>query len=219
MMPEACRGGRLRMSRDIHGVRVYPDSVETVPGEGGPIYVHGRVSEDCSDFFYIFRPLAELWRGHYFAKEFPLTYGENGLEDPIPGLRDAYGQSLVTADIKTQMAILKGDDFLEWGAAYYAVEGALLPIFSSVPSFDVLKELFWNRTFRLTPGTWPETCRAMLHMWDDMYWQLFTTVRGDVEQLVAAHSADPRLSLYFVDLEKEYPDPSNLALEPATRVP
>jgi hypothetical protein len=207
------------MSREIHGVRIYPDSVETVPGEGATIYVHGTVSEDCSDFFYIFRPLAELWRGLYFAKDFPVTYGENGLEDPLPGLREAYGQSLVKVDLDTQMAILKGDDFLEWGAAYYAVGGALLPIFSEVPSPEVLNDLFWSRTFRLTPATWPETCRAILHMWDDIYWQLFTTVRRDVEQLLAAHSADSRLGIYFVDLEKEYPEPSNLALESAKPVP
>jgi hypothetical protein len=56
-------------------------------------------------------------------------------------------------------------------------------------------------------------------MWDDIYWQLFTTVRSDVEQLLAAHSADPRLGIYFVDLEKEYPEPSNLALQSAKPLP
>ena len=207
------------MPREIHGVRIYPDSVDTVPGEGATIYVHGSVSKDCSDFFYIFRPLADLWRDHYFAKDFTVTYGENGREDPMPDLRAAYGPSLVNADIDSQMAILRGDDFLEWGASYYAVGGALLPVFSRVPSFDVLTELFWSPTFRLTADTWPENCRAMLHMWDDIYWQLFTTVRTDVDRLVTAHSADPLLRIYSVDLEKEYPDPSNLPLQPATHVP
>ena len=59
----------------------------------------------------------------------------------------------------------------------------------------------------------------MLHMWDDVYWQLFTTVRTDVVGLLTAHSAGPPLGIYFVDLEKEYPDPSNLPLQPAKHVP
>ncbi|MBD2101617.1 hypothetical protein [Leptolyngbya sp. FACHB-261] len=38
----------------IHGLRVYPQSVEVIQGDSAPIFVHGSVSEDCSDFFYTY---------------------------------------------------------------------------------------------------------------------------------------------------------------------
>jgi len=68
----------------VHGVRIYPKSVQVVQGKGAPIFVHGRVNEEVSDFFYIFRPTAPLWKGHLFANGFGLTLGE----DPLPGLRE-----------------------------------------------------------------------------------------------------------------------------------
>jgi len=53
-------------------------------------------------------------------------------------------------------------------------------------------------------------------MWDDIYWQLFTTEYSDVEMLIRSHDGDPRLKMYFVDIDREYPDPSNEELRPAT---
>jgi hypothetical protein len=53
-------------------------------------------------------------------------------------------------------------------------------------------------------------------MWDDIYWQLFTTERSDLDALMRAHTGDPKLEMYFVDLDREYPDPSNQQLQLAT---
>jgi hypothetical protein len=196
----------------IHGIRIYPQSVEIVPGEGAPIYVHGSVSEDCSDFFYTFRPLASSWCGHLFAKDSALRVSS----DNLPRLRKIFGSSLVAADIKTQLLVLKGDDFEQWGSSMDFCEGAFLPVFREQPSFDLLNDLFWSRDFKLTSETWPAGMRAVLHLWDDIYWQLFTTGRSDIETLLQAHAGDPKLKMYFVDLDREYPDPSNQELQPAT---
>jgi hypothetical protein len=53
-------------------------------------------------------------------------------------------------------------------------------------------------------------------MWDDVYWQLFTTERLDVDALLRVHTSDPKLKMYFVDFDQEYPDPSNQELQVAT---
>jgi hypothetical protein len=58
--------------------------------------------------------------------------------------------------------------------------------------------------------------RAVLHMWDDIYWQLFSVNRSDIDLLVRAHIGDPKLEMYFVDFDREYPDPSNQKLPLAT---
>ena len=201
----------------IHGLRIYPQSVEVIRGDGPPIFVHGRVNEDCADFFYAFRSLASAWRGHFFANDFGVSYDERmKLEDPMPGLREQFGSSLVAADLASQVLLLRGDDFEHWGASMYFCEGAFLPIFREQPSFDLLKRLYWGRDFRLTSETWPGQMRAVLHMWDDIYWQLFTTERADIDALLRVHVGDPKLKMYFVDFDREYPDPSNQELQLAT---
>jgi hypothetical protein len=84
-----------------------------------------------------------------------------------------------------------------------------------MPSFDLLKRLYWDSTFQLLAATWPPTMRAMLHMWDDIYWQLFSAMRSDIDDLVRVHSGDPKLKMYYVDIDREYPNPSNQELRPA----
>lgn len=201
----------------IHGIRVYPQSVKVERGIRAPVFIHGRVNDDCSDFFYIFRPLASLWRGHVIANDFAVGCDERGVrKDPLPGLNEQFGSSLVTADLESQILLLRGDDIERWGASVYFCEGAFLPIFRQSPPFDVLKRLYWGRDFHLTSESWPGEMRAVLHMWDDIYWQLFTTERSDLDALVRAHAGDPKLKLYYVDLDREYPDPSNQELQPAS---
>ncbi|HEX8237899.1 MAG TPA: hypothetical protein VF600_18305 [Abditibacteriaceae bacterium] len=198
----------------IHGVRVYPQSVRRVQNNGTSIFLHGRVS-DVSDFFYIFRPTAPLWKGHIFADAFCVSFDLNGnREDPVPHLRERYGTSLMGADVDSKLLLLCGDDFLKWAVHSYHVEGAFLPIFNEVPSFDDLKRVYWEQDFSLSSVSWPSGMRALLHMWDDIYWQLFSTERSDIDFLVQTHAGDPRLEMYYVDFDKEYPDPSNQPLEP-----
>ena len=95
----------------------------------------------------------------------------------------------------------------------YFCEGAFLPIFRAPPTFDLLKRLYWSRDFRLTSDTCPSEMRAVLHMWDGIYWQLFTTERTDLDILIRVHSGDPKLKMYTVDFDREYPDPSNQELQ------
>jgi hypothetical protein len=135
----------------------------------------------------------------------------------MPGLREQFGASLLGADIDSQMMLLRGDDFESWGAATYLIGGAFLPIFPQPPTRDTLRRLDMLRWGpQLTSATWPGEMRALVHMWDDMFWQLFSTERSDLDILIRAHAGDPMLKMYFVDLDLEYPLPSNQPLRPAT---
>lgn len=53
---------------------------------------------------------------------------------------------------------------------------------------------------------------AVLHLWDDMYWQFFSTERSEIDLLIQAHAGDPALDLHHVDFDQEYPHPSNRPL-------
>jgi hypothetical protein len=208
---------RLETAMKIHGLRFYPQSTEVIRAHGAPIFIRGRVSEDCSDFFYIFRPLASVWYGHLFAQTFGVSYDEGlNREDPMPALRGQFGSSLFAADVDSQLMLLRGEDFTRWGASMYCFEGAFLPIFRKRPTFELLKRLYWDHEFRLTSETWPGELTSVLHMWDDIYWQIFTTERTDLDVLLRVHSGDPILKIYWVDFDREYPDPSNKELLPAT---
>ena len=113
----------------------------------------------------IFGPLASAWQGHIFANDFGVTINPEGeVEDPLPGLRAQYGSALLAADVKSQFALLRGDDFGRWGKAVSFCEGALLPIFREAPPFELLTRLYYGRDFRLTPETWPTTIRALLQI-------------------------------------------------------
>lgn len=200
----------------IYGLRFYLPSPRVIRGDGAPIFIHRGLREDCEDFFSIFRPLAAGWHGHVFAQTFGVSYGAQGREDPMPDLRGQFGSSLIDADVDSQLMLLRGEDFSRWGASMHFCEGAFLPVFRRRPTFELLKRLYWDHEFRLTSETWPGDLTAVLHMWDDIYWQIFTTERTDIDVLLRAHTGDPTLKTYWVDLDREYPDPSNEELLPAT---
>jgi hypothetical protein len=171
-----------------------------------------------NDLMGLFGPIADLWRGHVIANEFGVSINERGeVDDPLPSLQAQYGASLIAADVKRQFVLLRGEDFNSWGPTEHFIEGAFLPIFHGIPSFPLLTRLYYSRTFRLTSGTWPKNMRALLQLWDGVYWQMFTTEPSDVKALIKAHAGDPRLEMFHVDLEHEYPDPSNQELDDARR--
>ena len=201
----------------IRGLRIYPQTVEVKDAAGVPMYIHSHLSEDVSDLWYIFHPLVPALGGHVVADDFPLTLDASGYEDPKPTLRERFGASLVAADVKTQIMLLRGDGFEQWAPDVHFTQGAFLPVFRAEPPFALLKRMFWEPgNFGMTSTTWPTEMRAAIHMWDDMYWQLFTTHRSDVDLLIRAHHGDPKLKLYFVDLDLEYPNPTGEELRPAT---
>lgn len=177
--------------------------------------VHGlRIYRN--DLLGIFAPAATAWRGHIFANDFGLIVNSQGkIDDPLPALREQYGPALLAADVRSQFALLRGDDFCRWVKAVRFCEGAWLPIFREAPPFELLTQLCYSRKFRLTPKTWPKRMRALLHMWDGVYWQIFTTERSDVDAVIRAHEGKTDFKMFVVDLEREYPDPSDEPLETA----
>ena len=170
-----------------------------------------------SGLFRLFSPLADAWRDCVFVNEFSTCLNADGtVQDSLPSLRAKYGDAFIDADVAKGLVLLRGDRFPSWGPALHSGEGALLPVFYGEPSFSLAGDLYWDRQFRLTCDTWPSRLRALLQMWDGVYWQLFTTERSDIDTLIRAHQTDPISKMFFVDLDREYPDPSNTELRPAT---
>jgi len=89
-----------------------------------------------------------------------------------------------------------------------------LPVFHQPPRFDLLRQLFWSPDFRFTRATWPFGVNFLLHEWDGgVYRQMFSAHAADLQVLIDAHRNDTRLEMYQVDLDREYPKPSNQQLQ------
>jgi hypothetical protein len=56
-------------------------------------------------------------------------------------------------------------------------------------------------------------------MWDDISSQLFTTEPADLDMLIREYSGDPKLKLYFVDLDREYSTPDVRSVTNWTSLP
>ena len=191
-----------RDATKIYGVRIYPKSLKGVGGRS-PIFLHGSVQNGMTDFYYIFRVMESLWKGRFVG----LTFGIGLNHDPMESLREAYGQSLCDAFLESQTMILRGDGFPIWGPKEDFWEGASLPIFDSPPPHSLLKRLYWSRNYQLSPDTWPTELRAVVTMWDDIFWELYSPDKADVEALVRAHQGDPKLEMYWVSLDPDGPAP------------
>jgi len=48
-----------------------------------------------------------------------------------------------------------------------------------------------------------------------MFWQLFSVDQRDIDSLVSSHLSNPKLKMFFVEFDSEYPNPTNKELTPA----
>jgi hypothetical protein len=70
--------------------------------------------------------------------------------------------------------------------------------------------MFWSQNFQLTSKSWPKQMKALFQMWDDIYWQIFSVEHSDIETLIRAHSADPKLKMFHVGFDQRHSDRNEL---------
>ncbi|MDJ0847384.1 MAG: hypothetical protein QNK04_03280 [Myxococcota bacterium] len=204
--------------KEIRGVRIQPDSTQVGQVAGAPIFFHGRVSEDCSDFWYIFRCMVPVFDGLLVADEFSGGLDESGNRvEQRPLLEARYGRHLAACDEQHQLMLLRGSGFMSWGRSRDFCQGAFLPVFDEAPSSDTLHQLFRGSDAEIRSGAWPDPMRALIHMWDDIYWEYYSREPSDIDRLLLAHQDDRNLTLHGVDIREDYPNPRDVEL-PAARL-
>ena len=200
----------------IHGIRFYPQTVAIKPTGAGALIFHGTLSKKFSDLYYIFRPLESDWTNLVLEANCVTLLGEACEEDQvIARLRARLGSGLEGVDIERLLALVRGSSFPMWAPQARSHQAEFIPVFKELPSPQFRKR-FHSASVKLRSSKWPKEMRALVHMWDDAYWQLFTTERTDINALIRAHSRDPKLKMYTVDFDLEYPEPGNTKLQPAT---
>jgi len=197
----------------IHGVRFYPQTVSTTTTPAGKILFHGRLSKKYSDLYYIFRPLTAAW-ADLILEIHCARLSESGDDAQAPErLHERFGAELEELDFERRTAFVRGSSFPAWAPNAHSIQADLIRIFDRVPSPQCRKRLD-SAAFRLRPSKWPKELRAVIQMWDDIYWQLFTPVESYIETLISSHSNDPLLKAYHVDLTDEFPEPGDKKLRP-----
>lgn len=192
----------------IEGVRIYGSPTDATDQRNR--------QRPRSEFQRLFERCESLWQGHSIVMDFGVTIGEGGqVENPVPGLKAEFGNSLVAADLESRLLMLDGNCFELWAPHLAHHPGTILTVFRRQPSLKQLRRLYWDRSFRLTSETWPTQMRAVLHEWDDTFWQLFSCVSSDIEGIVRTHGNDDGLSIHPVQIEREFPNPSNAKLKRA----
>jgi len=197
----------------IGGVRVYPQTTKVERGAGGtPIFCHGRISHEVTDFYYLFSPMMHQWSGSYLATEFAVDLDEvTGEATPVAEVQ-ALGRSIAAMDMERQLMVLQAATFNEWGKELHFFHGALIPVFWEIPDTELLRKFYWDETYMLSSANWPPPLRAVLHLYDDVYWELYSSLEADLQNFIRVHRDNPRLRLYHVELDAEYPTPSNKPL-------
>jgi len=192
------------------GLRFYRSSVKKTVVEGVLIYRHGRIRNDRADFDLIFRCLYPLWADRFLLKDYRVFDEAEGVR-----LRLEHGQSLVWANGKSSLLVFSASVLESLGPRMEEGEGNLLLIYDSPPPETMTFADSWNFSPRRKPNRkhprnrWREGLHCVIHNWDGIYWELFTVDEQECVRLLDEHRDNRALTPYWVDFDKDFPDPRN----------
>lgn len=193
----------------VPGIRFYPQTVEVDNSGTAPMFIHDHLDEEKSDFHCIFHPIWEYMQEKVIAWDFCVTYGEN----PIPELKEQFGDALIEVDLRNQILFLNGSFIESWASEVRVFEGAYFTVFNSVPNYELTKKLFWGRNFKLATKNWPDELLLVIEMWDDIFWQIFTKDIAVLKNIAIAHDKNAKIKMYHVNIDDDSPDPRNVKLK------
>jgi hypothetical protein len=198
--------------KSVPGIRFYPSSISVDPNGGTPIFMHGTIQEKRSDFDFIFEPLYPLWKdfvfldnsGLFHIYDSDLTREE---EDRLCEKRDSYVIRREKDHFGNTLELMACSVFGEFGKYVYEFEGAgfcvLEPGISIECALRIEKEVWGLRTLQELP----QGVICLLHNWDGVFWQIFSTDLKYLNILQAVHGGSKVVPAYWVELSEDFPNP------------
>lgn len=198
----------------IPGIRFYPTSI-TVDSDGGaPIFLHGTVEEDRSNFDLIFKPLYPMWENFIFLDEddsiriFDNELSEEEEESLYGEMKNYILDSRKNGEGQSTSDLYRCVIFEKFGKYVYEFEGGgfcLLREGTSLErALEIEAQIWWPKE-KLTEL--PEEVVCLIQNWDGVFWQIFTKEDAYLEKLCAVHCNFDALPAYWVELSKDYPNP------------
>ena len=206
------------------GIRFYRSSVTVETNGGTPIFSHGTIEPDISDFDHIFRPLYPEWVDLILLDEneswmMPCDLSDEEelrwnrdiesyrIKSPTEG-EDAFLMSARTPLILARIFERFGKFVEEFQGSGYTLCG------SDVPYSEVQKaeRRIWQSN---CPNELPECVDTLLHNWDGVYWEIFAKNERHLDLLIGAHAHSKNLTMYWVSLADDFPIPRGSSPEDA----
>ena len=180
--------------KKVHGIRSYFGNSEK------------PASETCNDIQRLFDGMAGHFKQYGFTDEFGINYND----DPRKVAVGLYGAHLLEVCDKSQVALISGERFRKWMAESNVYEG----FFHMVVRLEEEREGWTDDIYHsLNTRTWPSWLVAVIHMWDDSYWEFYSREKALVDGFFELHRLNQSLDLFRVELDLDFPDPRNTTLE------
>lgn len=196
----------------IHGIRLYPKADKAITGsDGSRLYVHRGFDGEKSDFEFVIGPIAEFLNGLWLESQIGLSYNQNGSFDIQYGIDSArLMPSIIYFPI--QVAVYKVNELASWSRSVSPSEGACYKFYTKQPDYRNFTRKDYISYVRTV--MWPLHTHSIIHMWDDVYWELFTRSKAVARSFAKYHASTGKSDVYKVDFARDYPNPTNDRLEP-----
>jgi hypothetical protein len=197
----------------VLGIRFYPTSFSVESGIGAPIFVHGTVDHNRSDFDLIFEPLYSDWEGSLFLdQDGIIRISDSELseeeEDGLTAEMESYiHEERKNSNEHIKSKLVNSSVFRRFGRYVYEFEGAgfcLLRIGTTLEKAIEIERYVWSRE---SLDDLPSEAICLIQNWDGVFWQIFTKDPNLLQRLCDTHCNNASLPAYWVELSKDFPIP------------
>jgi hypothetical protein len=203
-------GDKVRLECPVAGLRFYRKSVCVESNRGTPVFRHGSIESGRSDFDLIFRCLYPRWIRKVFVD--PYCSGD---DEYISELKGKFGDKLLWATPATSVRAFRATALDSLGFGIPEFDSCELLVYNIQPNASLTFEELAIPQYADGRNEWRDGLHCVLHNFDGVYWELFSTDQGDYRKLLETHSQNGALTMYWVDFQADYPTPRNFELRPA----
>jgi hypothetical protein len=197
------------MDANSPGLRFYRSSVRQTRGNGVPILVHGQIEPGRSDFDVIFRCLYPRWKPLCILSE----HWRFEPEQRRDMLRHVRG-GMIWANGDTSLILHHARVLERRGRSMQEFEGNTLLLYAEPPP----ETLSWEEYLCIAghgERSYPAAIRTVLHNFDGIYWEIYSTDPSDLDLLISEHRGNDALQMFRVEFGADFPTPGNRSLQRA----
>ena len=195
----------------VRGLRFYRSSIRRVDEGGTPMFLHGQIEPDRSDFDLIFRPLYPRYEGKFMLSAHEI-FSADTQEESLANVQ----RRLVWANGRTSLMVHDASALDFMGPTMEEFQGKDLLIWNDLPHPSMTWQDYLGIVYAPGERRWPPSLHCLLHCWDGIYWEIFTTDESELRELLKAHRDRAALQIFHVDFALDYPNPVRTELKPAT---
>jgi hypothetical protein len=206
----------------VLGIRFYPSSILVEWDDGTPLFIHGTVQKQRSNFDLIFEPLYPLWKDcvlfDHDADLFRI-FDPDLTEQQEAHLYNRLDSYVIERYYGRARRLMACAVFGEFGRYVYEFEGTGFCVFEPGTSIEQAVSIDNEIWGQASPQSLPQGVVCLLQNWDGVFWQIFSSSPDYLKVLQAAHGGSQVLSPYWVELAQDFPSPRGSSPEEVGMTP